>query len=298
MTPPARLRARAQAPLAAVRRALTDPAALRSWLAEFAEVDPRRRRYAFWGRYTPDGAEPRQRLLHLDDTTILLAWPLGGEDTTTEIVLAPDGPGATLITLTQSHVPPWSVEVAETDILGMLPTFWALSIANLVDYLDGRELTPKCDFTSLDMRGEVTIAATPRDVYESMVDPGLYRQWFGANVEIERHVGGRFAMGGFDLDDEPAVIVELEPDRKVTLEWPSLVATWELEGSNGGTRLTFVHSGFDEDNPPYGGWLGWLGGVAALRRFHELYHPDLIWVQLDLPGLPDGMLTESIHDQR
>lgn len=292
MTPPARLRARAQVPLDTVHHALTDPGALRTWLAEYADVDVTRRRYVFWGRYTPDGAVPRQRLLDIDGSSLRFSWPLGGEDTTTEISLAEDGPDATLITVTQSHVPPWSVAVAETDILGMLPTFWELAIANLVDYVEGRELTPKCDFTSLEMRGEVTIGAAPDDVYESLLDADQYRQWFGANVDIERRVGGRFAMGGFELDDEPALIVELEPSHKVTLEWPAMVATWELEGSGGGTRLTFVHSGFDEDNPPYGGWLGWLSGVAGLRRFHELPRPDIIWVDFLLPGLPDGMLAD------
>ncbi|SDT71307.1 SRPBCC family protein [Jiangella sp. DSM 45060] len=290
MTPPTLLRARAQAPLATVHRALTDADAMRVWLAEHADVDLARQRYVFWGRYTPDGVDPRQRLVHLDDTTIRFIWPLGGEDTTTEISLAEDGPDATLITLTQSHVPPWSVAVAETHVRGMLPTFWELSIANLVDYVEGRELTPKCDFTTLRMRGEVTIGAAPGEVYDSLIDPERYRRWFGANVDIEARVGGRFAMGSFDLDDEPAIIVELEPERKVVLEWPSLVATWELEGTDGGTRLTFVNSGFDEERPPYGGWLGWLGGVASLRRYHEVRH-DIIWVDVRLPGLPDGMLA-------
>jgi uncharacterized protein YndB with AHSA1/START domain len=54
MTEPLILRARLAAPVAEVRRALTDPAALRVWLAEHAEVDLPHR-YEFWGRYTPDG---------------------------------------------------------------------------------------------------------------------------------------------------------------------------------------------------------------------------------------------------
>ena len=45
------------APPEAVHAALTDAAALRVWLAEHAEV-ALPDRYEFWGRYTPDGAEP------------------------------------------------------------------------------------------------------------------------------------------------------------------------------------------------------------------------------------------------
>jgi len=46
-----------------VYEALTDPAALRVWLAEHADVDLPGK-YEFWGRFTPDGAEPHQRVLH------------------------------------------------------------------------------------------------------------------------------------------------------------------------------------------------------------------------------------------
>ncbi|HKQ41455.1 MAG TPA: SRPBCC domain-containing protein, partial [Pseudonocardia sp.] len=55
------LRVRAVVPAApkVVHEALTDPAALRVWLAEHAEVDLPDR-YEFWGRYTPDGAAPHQ----------------------------------------------------------------------------------------------------------------------------------------------------------------------------------------------------------------------------------------------
>ena len=58
--------------------ALTDPAALRVWLAEHAEV-ALPDRYEFWGRYTPDGAEPHQRVLHADERTIRFAWTVDGD---------------------------------------------------------------------------------------------------------------------------------------------------------------------------------------------------------------------------
>ncbi|WP_405113175.1 hypothetical protein OG559_05720 [Micromonospora sp. NBC_01405] len=66
MTEPMILRARLAAPVEAVHRALTDPAELRVWLAEHAEVELPHR-YAFWGRYTPEGDAPHQRLLHADE---------------------------------------------------------------------------------------------------------------------------------------------------------------------------------------------------------------------------------------
>lgn len=286
MTDTLRLRARVDAPLETVRRALTDAAALRVWLAEHAEVDLPHR-YEFWGRYTPHGAAPSQRLLHVDDRTLRLAWRVGERDTTVEFALEPESPHATVISVAQSDVPDWQDAVAERG-LAVLFTFWSLSVANLIAYLEGREPTPKCDFTTPEMRAYVDIAAAPAEVYESLMDPEIFQRWFGARVELEPYVGGRWAMGGFDGGDV-AKIVELEPARKVTMEWPDMASTWELEGSAGRTRLTFVYSGFDR--PPYAGWVGWLGGIAELRRYHEVPDWRPMWTSVSAPGAPTDIIT-------
>jgi uncharacterized protein YndB with AHSA1/START domain len=291
MSAPLKLRARARVPVKEVHRALTDAAALRIWLAEHAEVDLPHR-YEFWGRYTPEGEAPHQRLLHADDQTLRLSWQLGGEETTVEITLAADGPEATVLALSQTHMPDWAEMIAGTNIRSVLATYWSLAIANLVDYLEGRPLTPKADFTSPQMRAEVLIDAPPDAVYDSMVDPEKFRQWFGVKIDIEPHVGGRWAMGGFEADQSPAKILELEPGHKMTMAWADgQTASWELAGSEGKTRLTFVQSGFDTGNPPYGAWLGWLSGVAELRRYHELSGWRPIWLGMEMPGMPEGMVA-------
>jgi uncharacterized protein YndB with AHSA1/START domain len=288
---PMKLRARARVPVKAVRQALTDPAALRTWLAEHAEVELPDR-YEFWGRYTPEGDAPHQRPVHVDERTLRFSWLLGGEDTTVEITLEQESPDSTVITVSQTHFPDWAEAIAGTSILGVLHTYWSLAIANLVDYLEGRPLNPMCDFTSPQMRAEVLIDAPREAVYGSLMDAEQFRRWFGANVDIEPHVGGRFAMGGFDLDQSPAKIIELEPGHKMSMRWDDgMVAGWELADSGGQTRLTFVQSGFDTGNPPYGAWLGWLSGVAELRRYHELSDWRPIWLQVEMPGMPDGMLA-------
>jgi uncharacterized protein YndB with AHSA1/START domain len=50
-----------------------------------------------------------------------------------------------------------------------------------------------------------------------------------------------------------------------------MLVTWELEGSGGTTRLTVVHSGFDDDDDPrdVGAWGGWMHGLAQLKRLLE-----------------------------
>ena len=96
------MRMRVGAPPEDVHRALTDAAQLRIWLAEHAEVELPDR-YAFWGRFTPEGEAPRQRPLHVDDRTLRFAWPLDGQETTVELKLEPDGEDATVIALSQTH---------------------------------------------------------------------------------------------------------------------------------------------------------------------------------------------------
>ena len=289
--PDLRLRAVVPAPLKVTYEALTDPAALRVWLAEHADVDLPGK-YEFWGRYTPDGAQPHQRVPHVDERTIRFAWTLDGVETTTHIEVAEDEDG-TLVTLSQSDLPSFTDVLADkAGARGALPTFWSLAIANLADYLAGRELTPKCDFTSSELHASVVIDAAPDKVFDSMIQPEVFRKWFGANVDIEPYVGGRFAMGGFELDPGGAKFVEFEPGRKAALRFADGETTsWELEGSDGKTRLTMVHSGFDPANPPYPGWAGWLGGIAGLRHYHELARRRSIWRQVEIAGVPAGMFA-------
>ena len=296
-----RLRAVMPAPPEAVHAALTDAAALRVWLAEHAEV-ALPDRYEFWGRYTPDGAEPHQRVLHASERALRFAWTVDGVETTVELTLTEnepeheaehEDPGGTLLTLTQSDAPSFAEVLSDTaGPRGELQTFWSLAIANLSDYLSGRELGPKCDYTSAELRASVVIDAAPEAVFDSLTQPETFRKWFGANVDIEPYVGGRFAMGGFDLDPGGVRFVEFEPGRKATLRFADgLTTNWELAGSDGRTRLTIVQSGFDVDNPPYPGWAGWLAGVAELRRYHEVPRWRTIWREIQAPGVPAEMLS-------
>jgi hypothetical protein len=60
-------------------------------------------------------------------------------------------------------------------------------------------------------------------------------------VDIEPYVGGRFAMGEFELDPGGAKFVEFEPGRKATLRFADgMTDSWELEGADGKTRPTRV----------------------------------------------------------
>ncbi|MBQ1051251.1 SRPBCC domain-containing protein [Micromonospora sp. C51] len=276
MTEPMTIAARLAVPIARVRQALTDPAELRVWLAEHAEVELPER-YEFWGRYTPEGDAPHQRVLHADDDRLRFGWLLDGVETTTEITLSADGPDATVLRLSQTHFD-FNDVVNGTSIRGVLQTYWALTIANLEAHLAGQPLLPRTDFTSADFRGEIEIAAPAAKVWESLTDSEQASAWFGYPIGIEPWVGGRYAMGGFD-SGFAAKVVDLEPGRRMSIDWgPNGVTSWELAESEGKTKLTFVQSGFDEQNPPYAAWSGIVSGWAELRRFHEVPDWQPIWL--------------------
>ena len=287
-----RLRAVVPAPLKVTYEALTDPAALRVWLAEHADVDLPGK-YEFWGRFTPDGAEPHQRVLHVDERTIRFAWTVDGVETTTQFELAEDEDG-TLVTLSQSDLPSFEDVLADTaGARGALQTFWTLAIANLADYLAGRELTPKCDFTSTELHASMVIDAAPEQGVR-LDDPA------GAVPPVVRRQRGHRALCGRPLRDgrlrtgprgSQVRRVRAGPQGDAAVRRRLHLDSWELEGSDGKTRLTTVQSGFDPTNPPYPGWAGWLSGLAALRRYHELPQWRSIWRQIEVAGVPEGMVA-------
>ncbi|MFE9653114.1 SRPBCC family protein [Micromonospora sp. NPDC006431] len=275
------IRVRLAAPAERVWRALTDPAELRVWFAEHAEVELPQR-YAFWGRFTPEGDAPQQRLLHADDHSLRFAWLLGGVETTSEIELAPQGEH-TELTLRQSHFV-FSEALDGSTIRGVLQTWWSLALANLNAHLEGRPLLPRTDFTSADLRGELMIDAPMDRVWTSLTDSEQASAWFGFPIGIEPWVGGRYAMGGFEAG-YAAKVVDLTPGRKMSVDWgPTGVSTWELAESGGKTKLTFVQSGFDESNPPYAAWSGSVSGLSELRRFHEVPDWQPIWLGEEQPA--------------
>ena len=287
---------RIQAPLGTVRTALTDPAALRGWLADQAEVNLPEQ-YQFWGRLTPDGAAPHQQLQHVDDTSLRYEWQLDGIATTVDIALQSEaGTGeqdATLLTLTQTNVPGWPEMLTEPGNRSLMHGYWNLTLANLADYAEGREIVGGCDFTSPELRREVLIDADRQTVYAALTEPEQVSQWSGVKVEAELHAGGRWAMGGFEANPQPARIVDLEAGKAMSIDWGPMLQSWELAESGGRTRLTFVLSGFDEAEPPYDGWLGSLTGLVALRRYLEIKDWRTFWVEADLEGVPDELVTAT-----
>jgi hypothetical protein len=117
----------------------------------------------------------------------------------------------------------------------------------------------------------VVIDAAPEAVFDSMTQPEQYRRGSGVHVDIEPYVGGRFAMGGFDLDPGGMQVrrVRAGPQGDAAVR-RRLTVQLGARRVGGQDPAHLVQSGFDPTNPPYPGWAGWLAGVAELRRYHEL----------------------------
>lgn len=268
------LQARLACAPAAVYHALTDTAAIRIWLAEHAEVCLREQRYEFWGRSTPQGERGRQTLLTtVPDRLLRFSWTLDGTTTTVHVELTADGDDHTTLLLRQDQLPTLQELMAPSgrrDGLHAMHTFWGLALANLAEYVEGRPLTPKADFSpgrAGEIRVRLEIDASPEAVFASLVDPKQVERWFGWQVEIEPRLGGKVTLGA------EGKIFEFEPGKRLAYSDPEgSIVRWELEDSDGKTFLTFVQSGYADDE-----WdnaaqheAGWLGSLAELKRMHEL----------------------------
>lgn len=94
----------------------------------------------------------------------------------------------------------------------------------------------------------VTIMASPREVFEALVDPKEHAKFTGAFARLEKSVGGRFSHYNGSLS---GVVVSLEPNRRLVLAWRSSdwpeghhsLADFRLRKVKAGTRLDFAQFG-------------------------------------------------------
>ena len=99
---------------------------------------------------------------------------------------------------------------------------------------------------------ERELDAIPAQAWAWLTDGDHLRQWL-APGELDLQPGGRvrieFEMSGEPIDSH---IIELEPERHLTYSWsngdaPRRPLRWDLEPSDGGTRLTLTIGLLPED---------------------------------------------------
>jgi uncharacterized protein YndB with AHSA1/START domain len=245
-----------------VYRALTDPAEVRVWLAEDADIDLDAGRYELTGPSVPPGMASR---LHKADRGRLVAIDMAGRVCTYE--LTPEDEGTQVAFAMTGDT---QLEGGEAGI----GHFWANSLYNLANHCEGRPVVPRFHFAAEtgQARAAIDIAAAPSRVFAALTEADQVRKWCAGEPEIEAEIGGKYSFGW--EHGGPVKILELEPDRRLSYSWeeptaPGTVVTWELEGSQGRTRLTVVHSGFG-DLRADGYSAGWLGFMMEMQRMIEL----------------------------
>lgn len=111
------------------------------------------------------------------------------------------------------------------------------------------------------IRQSATFRASPHDVYGALMDSEKHSQFTGGEAIISREIGGKFSA--FDGYAE-GVNIELVPDKKIVQSWRASdwpeghysQVTFSLSKVEGGTRLTFIQTGVQEEqyNDVSQGW--------------------------------------------
>ncbi|MGQ0838101.1 SRPBCC family protein [Actinokineospora sp.] len=254
------VRAVVLAPPAVVREALTDAHALRMWFAEHAECALADGRFAFWGRYTPFGAEPRQRLLSAGENRLRFGWTIDAVETTADIRLEPTRSGDTQVCLAHHRLPGSGADLA---------AFWGLALGTLAGFVEGRSLAPKYDYTAPDTHAAIDIDAPVEEVFAALAEPARLDRWIAATGTAEPRIG-----------QGPVEIVAMAPPRRLAYHWrgqrlPDTVVRWAIESAGLLTRVHMRHTGGCRADRCR---LGWRSYLVSLQRMVEL---GCVWPPLD-----------------
>ncbi len=98
------------------------------------------------------------------------------------------------------------------------------------------------------IRQTCTLPASPREVYDALMDSRTHRAFSGEPASISKRVGGRFTAYGDYISGKN---LELVANKKIVQSWHGSdwpegqysKVTYTLKPVKGGTRLTFTQSG-------------------------------------------------------
>lgn len=140
---------------------------------------------------------------------------------------------------------------------------------------------------------EITIAATPDEVWRALTQPGELSRWFPLSAEVEPRPGGRLTWNWGGSWSWKLRIADWRPGERLLLDQladrplgadgqpvaaelaePAAIALeFTLEGRQGATRLRLVHSGFGRgaawDDEIDGITQGWRSELWSLRHYLE-----------------------------
>lgn len=276
-----------------VYNALTSPDAMRQWqAAEHANVDLPNGIYQFWGNFTPEAPqEPRQKLLAAETNRLLkFQWTvLDGEDTIVTMLLGEHN-GRTILDLRHDTTAMKDNVPRDYNFFD----FWLVHLENLRRYLDGKPIadtrTDYSDESTAAIRHEIDIDAAPDRIFQVLTDPQEMEKWIASSGTF---TGDEISYGWEGVGT--IKILELQPNRQLKHSWfGTSVVTWTLSEHDGKTRLTFVHSGFDDDRKrdERTGWLNFLSWIRAIAEYGDQWRTIVI----DIPAGWHSVYSKSMNE--
>jgi uncharacterized protein YndB with AHSA1/START domain len=250
----------------AVYQAITTPSSLQKWLAEKAQVSLSDGVFELWGRYLPGAPDrPATKLTEANENRSLsFTFNYKKHTLPVSLDLATSNKG-TILRVTQEIVERLPGEASFND-------FWGLSLENLRRLLLNGSGPLFCDYTAVQPRQvavKTQINGSPKEVFSGLIDPEQLDRYMADKATVEARPGGKYDFGWGD--NGPIKILELETDRKLTYSWhDDTVVSWVLEDSEGGTRITMVHSGFAPDRCTGDYTAGWWKFVNYLKSMVEI----------------------------
>ena len=251
----------------AVYQAITNSSSLQNWLTEKARVSLSDGVFELWGRYLPGAPDrPATKLAEaIENRSLSFTWNYKTNALPVTLELATSNKG-TVLTLTQEIVDRLPGQVS-------FSAFWGLSLENLRRLLLNGSGPLFCDFSTVHRGGASVTAQINRptgEVFNGLIDPQQLERYMANKATVEPRVGGKYDFGW--EGNGPIKILELEPNRKLTYSWldQDTVVTWILEDSEGGTRLTLVHSGFAKDRSTDDYTAGWWKFINCLKSMVEI----------------------------
>jgi uncharacterized protein YndB with AHSA1/START domain len=267
--------------------ALSRAEELEHWFAEHVSVDARRGGHlVFWGRRTvgtPARGEAGGSISDFEaGERLAFPWVLFGAPSTVRLSLAPegtDGGPATRVTVEHDfEAIPDAPRPKE-----LVDDWWRLCLGNLTAHATRQGEVMRVDFADggPEVRLSMHVNAPPDKVFRALTDARCLNQWMAKDATVDLRVGGKWDLGWTAPEGHNAPtmeILELVTNEKLTISWPdwrgdpsvpSQSVTWRLEPTDGGTRVTLIHSGFvravDVSDYPFG-WGHFLSEMKAVAE--------------------------------
>lgn len=274
------------APAERVYASLTDPVELEQWFSEHARVEASvGGAFAFWGRHTPGTPAENEAggsIAALEpNRTLSFDWAMYGVPSRVTIDLGPEeteqGP-ATRVAVTHAFESLFDMPRPKE----LVDDWWRFNLGNLAAHVAGHGEVLRVDFDdpSPEIRLSTHVDASPATVFRALIEPAALNRWIANGAEVDPREGGTYDLGfapeGYT--GPPMKILELVPDRQLTISWPDWrgdtsvppqSVTWVLDPSGDGTRVTLIHSGFvravDLSDYPFG-WGYFLSRLEGVVR--------------------------------